>query len=205
MSYRHEIPGGAAWSFPVRADRLIKLTALGAGSNATVLLISADRVDRLNIPDTLKAQMSACIRPGLVLMSDRGLALASVISASPDWHDCLSGFGPDARTGLVSELTKHGLGEADLHGSINFFSKVAIADDDHASMAYVPGHAAPGDSVVLRTELDLLIVVSTAPHPLSEQPPAAVEIEVSPATSSSPVPARDEAVRALEMTRRAAL
>lgn len=203
MSYRHDIPADAVWSTPVRADRLIELTALGADANATVLLIGADRVDRLNIPDTLKAQMSACIRPGLVLMSDRGLALASVLESSLDWHDCLSGFG--ARDGLVIELTKYGLGEADLHGSINFFSKVAIAGDERASMAYVPGHAAVGDSVVLRTELDLLMVVSTAPHPLSGQPAAGVAVEVSLATGPSSVPARDEAVRALEMARRVAL
>jgi len=219
MSYQHEIPGGAAWSFPVRAGRLIRMTALGQDANATTLLIGADRLDRLNVPDTLKAQMSACIRPPMVLMSDRGMALASVVASSLDWHDCLTGFNHDvhlqkpssyaldgndwkrsARMGLVSELTKHGLSEADLHGSINFFSKVAIGD--RTTMAYVAGHATAGDTVDLRTEQDLLVVISTAQHPLSHQDPAGVRIEVSPATELHQ-PQRDEAARALEMSRRA--
>src|SRR5882757_235727 len=128
MSYQHELPGGAAWSFPVRAGRRIRLTALGPDANATMLLFGPDRLDRLNVPDTLKAQMSACIRPPMVLMSDRGQALASVTGSSLDWHDALTGFGHEthlerfgpssygadrnawrraAHTGLVSELTRH--------------------------------------------------------------------------------------------------
>ena len=109
MSYQHEIPGGAAWSFPVRAARSIKLTALGPAANATMLLFGPDRLDRLNVPDTLKAQMSACIRPPMVLMSDRGLALASVVATTSNWHDALNGFSQDARAGLLIELAKHGL------------------------------------------------------------------------------------------------
>ena len=229
MSWSHEIPGGSAWSTPVRAGRLVTLTALGDDANASVLLFGPDRLDRLNVPDTLKAQMSACIRPPLVLMSDRGLALASVVSATQPWHDALTGFGHDrhlerfgpssyatdrnewrrsARLGLVSELTKHGLGEADLHGPVNFFSKVAIADDARASLSWTPGHTSAGDQVVLRTELDLLLVVSTAPHPLSDAPyaPAGVQVEVAvapPTVEDDPSwLVRDESARALEMSRR---
>ena len=50
----------------------------------------------------------------------------------------LAGFHRDPN--LLNELAKHGLGEADLHGSINFFSKVAI--DDRAALSYAPDHAA---------------------------------------------------------------
>jgi len=229
VSWSHEIPGGSAWSTPVRAGRLVTLTALGDDANASVLLFGPDRLDRLNVPDTLKAQMSACIRPPLVLMSDRGLALASVVSATQPWHDALTGFGHDrhlerfgpssyatdrnewrrsARLGLVSELTKHGLGEADLHGSVNFFSKVAIADDARASLSWTPGHTSAGDQVVLRTELDLLLVVSTAPHPLSDAAYApagvVVDVAVAPVTAEDDPSwlIRDESARALEMSRR---
>jgi uncharacterized protein YcgI (DUF1989 family) len=197
MSYQHDIPGGAVWSFPVRAGRQIKLTALGPGANATMLLFGPDRLDRLNIPDTMKAQMSACIRPPMVLMSDRGLALASVVASTLDWHDCLNGFSATARTGLLIELAKHGLTEDDLHGSINFFTKVAL--DDDTKMTHV--RSAPGGTVELRTEQDVLVVLSTVQHPLSQQDPAGIRIEVSPATEQHQ-PQRDEAARALEMSRR---
>lgn len=229
MRYSHDIPGGAAWSAPVRAGRLVTLTALGTDANATVLLYGADRLDRLNVPDTMKAQMSACIRPPMVLMSDRGLALASMVSSTSDWHDCLTGFGHDAhlerfgpssyaehrndwrrsaRSGLVTELTKHGLGEGDLHGPVNFFSKVGVLDDARASLAWVAGHTGAGDEVVLRTEQDLLLVLSTAPHPLStaEYGPAGVRVDVVrasvPAEDDPSAMFRDESARALEMSRR---
>ena len=229
MSYAHEVPGGAAWSAPVRAGRLVTLTALGADANATVLLYAADRLDRLNVPDTMKAQMSACIRPPMVLMSDRGLALASVVSSTSDWHDCLTGFGHEthlerfgpssyathrndwrlsARSGLLSELTKHGMGEPDLHAPVNFFTRVGIVDDAQASLSWVPGSTQAGDEVVLRTEQDVLLVLSTAPHPLStgEHRPAGVRVAVSvalPTTDDDPSKRfRDESARALEMTGR---
>jgi uncharacterized protein len=211
--YHHDIPGGSAWSTPVRAGRLITLTALEAGANLSVLLIGSDRLDRLNVPDTLKAQMSACIRAPMVLMSDGGLALASVVASSLDWHDALTGFAHDrSRNGLVSnglflELAKHGLGEADLHGCVNFFSKVAI--DEQAGLRFVPGHARAGDSVSLRTEQDLLLVAATTPHPMDNtkvHPPAAVRVEVAVAGQLEPGDEPDRllptSARALEQTRR---
>lgn len=229
--YVHDLPGGAAWSAPVAAGRLVTLTALGDRANCSMLLLNADGVDRLNIPDTLKAQMSARITAPMVLMSDRGLALASVVDSSLDWHDCLAGFGSEAhlerfgatsyaadrndwrrsaRTGLVSELTKHGLDERDLHAPVNFFSKVAIADDARASMTFVPGHARAGDSVTLRTEHDVLLVLCAAPHPLDpgEYAPSAVQVtvEVAATVAQDTDPSwnwREESARALEMSRRA--
>jgi len=228
-TWGHELPGGAAWSAPVRAGRLVTFTALGDDANASVLLVGADRLDRLNIPDTLKSQMSACIAAPMVLMSDRGVALASVVSSSLPWHDCLTGFGHDGHLarhgrssyavdrndwrrsaihGLIAELTKHGLGEADLHGCVNFFTKVGIADDASATLAWTPGWCAAGDSVTLRTEQDLLVIVSTAPHPLNPGAwaPAGLRIEVAPAQPvASDDPSRvfrAESARALEAARR---
>ena len=194
----HDIPGGAVWSAPVRVGRSITLTALADGANASVLIIGADRLDRLNIPDTLKSQMSARIRTGMVLMSDRGLALATVVASTLDWHDCLTGGRPGHL--VLLELAKHGFGAIDLHGCINFFSKVGIADDARASLAFVPGHARSGDSVTLRAEQDLLVFISTAPHPLSDGPAAGVAVQIASADETD-LEVREEAVRALELTR----
>ena len=199
MSWSHEIPGGSAWSATVKAGRLVTLTALGDDANASVLLFGPDRLDRLNVPDTLKAQMSACIRPPLVLMSDRGLALATVIASTLDWHDCLTGALPDRL--LLLELTKHGFGEADLHGCINFFSKVGVADDARVSLAFVPGHARAGDTVTLRADQDLLVFVSTAAHALSDLPAVGVAVQIETPEHTEDPDLREEAVRALRLTR----
>lgn len=198
-AHTHDLPGAAAWSAPVRAGCTVTLTALGDGANASVLIIGADRLDRLNIPDTLKSQMSARIKPGMVLMSDRGLALATVIASTLDWHDCLTGALPDRL--LMLELVKHGFGEADLHGCINFFSKVAVADDPRASIAFIPDHAHAGDTVTLRADQDLLVFVSTAPHALSDLPPAGVAVHLETPDHTEDPELREEAVRALRLTR----
>ena len=224
----HEIPGGAGWSLRLRAGREVRLTALGAGANCSVLLFdAADPVDRMNLPDTLKAQMSARIHVPLVLMSDRGVGLASVTGSSLDWHDALSGhstdahvarFGPSsyaddrngwrrsARSLLVSELAKYGRGPADLHATVNFFSKVATSDDDAGTLTFVANHAAAGDWVALRCEVPLLFVCATAPHPLDPRwQPAAVRVEVFagalPGPDDPSATFRDESARALAVAR----
>jgi urea carboxylase-associated protein 2 len=218
----HDIPAGGYWSLLLRAGRVLRLTALDDGAACSTLVFAAgDPVDRLNVPDTLKAQMSARIRPPMVLMSDRGNALASVTGSSLDWHDCLTGhsldvhtgaFGPSsygtdrndwrrsARSGLLSELRKHGRGPADLHGCVTFFAKVAIGPD--GGFAHVPDHAHAGDWVTLRAEQDLLLVFSTAPHPMSRVwAPGAVRAQVEAGQPYGPddpsVTFRPESARAL--------
>lgn len=220
----HDLPADAAWSVLLRAGRQLRCTALGDGANLSTLVLRADHpTDRLNVPDTLKAQMSARVLPPMVLMSDRGVGLASVTSSSLDWHDALCGHSTEqhlarfprtsyqqdrndrrlsARTGLLSELVKHGRGRADLHASINFFSKVAL--DDHGGLSLVPGWSVAGDHVVLRAEVDLLVLVSTAPHPLATTwAPAGVRLEIGDAVpDDAPRRFRDESARALEQAER---
>lgn len=228
MLVSHDIPPGAGWSLQVRAGRALRLTALGPGANCSTLLFAAnDPVDRMNVPDTLKAQMSARIHPPMVLMSDRGVGLASVTGSSLDWHDALCGhstdvhvaaFGPSsyatdrnewrrsARSLLVSELTKHGRGVADLHATVNFFSKVATSDDETGTLMFVAEHSVAGDWVSLRCEVDLLVVCATAPHPLDARwQPAGVRAEVlamsPPAPDDPSALFRDESARALAAAR----
>lgn len=221
-TYAHEIPGGAAWSMAVPAGRLVRMTALGAATNVSMQLFAADRLDRLNVPDTMKAQMSACITPPMVLMSDRGTGLASVVSSTLSWHDCLGGLGSDAhlagqtsyatdrndwrrsaRTLLLLEFAKYGLGESDLHAPVNWFSKVVISDPD-AGLRLAEGHCSAGDSVVVRTEQPVVLMLSTCPHPLSDTGAAdAVEItiiEADPVAADDPSRVwRPESGRAIEI------
>lgn len=224
----HVVPAGAGWSLRVRAGRTVRFTALGDGANLSLLVLAgADLVDRMNIPDTLKAQMSARIRPPMVLMSDRGVGLASVTGSSLDWHDCITGHGLDrhaaqagvtsyqtdgnawrrsARDLLASELRKHGRNTPDLHACVNVFSKVATHDDLDGTLIFVSGWSKSGDWLSLRAEVDLLLVTAAVPHPMDPcWSPAAVQVEV---TESGPVSEDDpsmtfrpESARALEQAR----
>lgn len=230
MTRGFEIPGGAAGSLRLRRHRALTLTCLGDGANVSMLIYAADNpLDRLNVPDTLKAQMSARIAPPMVLMSDMGRALASVTGSSLDWHDAITGHSLDAhverrhgastyaddgngrrlsaRAGLLDELWKHGLGLRDLHASVNWFTKVAPRGDPRGTLEYVPGHAATGDWVTLRAEQDLLIVLCTSPHPLDpaeSRRPAAVRVTVeavaAPDLDDPSRVFRAESARALAVT-----
>lgn len=222
-----EIPGGASRAFVVPRGRVIRLEALADSANASVLLFAANRPsERLCLPDTLKAQMQARIRPPMVLMSDAGRALCSVVGSTLDWHDALCGHSTpqavlrkygesdyardrnawkrSARTLLLDELTSYGLDERSLHGCVNFFSKVATSGDERGTLSWVPGHSSAGDWVELRTEQDVLLLLATSPHPLDERPawdPAAVRVVISPASPPGPDDPsrtfREESARAL--------
>jgi uncharacterized protein len=223
--YSHEVPGGAGWSLTVQRGHELRLECLGAGANVSMLLYAArEPVERLNIPDTLKAQMSARIAVPMVLMSDLGRALCSVTGSSLPWHDAISGhsvdvrrFGPSsyaadgndwrrpARELLLDELATLGLTRRDLHACVNWFSKVV--PDGAGRLSYVVGHAAAGDWVSLRAEQDVLAVLATAPHPLdpaTRWQPAGVRVSVSP--DAPPAEAsrhfRPESARALTAAER---
>ncbi|MBR7834411.1 DUF1989 domain-containing protein [Actinospica durhamensis] len=239
--YTIEVPGDAADSLRLRRHRTLTLRCLGPGANVSMLLYALeDRTERLNVPDTLKAQMSARVAAPMALMSDMGRALASVTGSSLDWHDAITGHGLSglggggvgvgagggvavgaggggARRGLLDELAKHGLDRRDLHATVNFFSKVAPVGDARGTLVYEPGHADEGDWVTLRAEIDLLVVLSTAPHPLAPAasgsasagasgsvPGVRLEIDESPAPGAEDATRRfrAESARALELAER---
>ena len=82
----------------VPRGRVVRLQALGAGANVSVLLYAVHRPwERLCVPDTLKAQLSACVRPPMVLTSDAGRALVSCVGSSLSWHDALTGRSTQAQ------------------------------------------------------------------------------------------------------------
>jgi uncharacterized protein YcgI (DUF1989 family) len=225
--FEHTVPGGAAWSCTVRRDDRVTLTAVADRATVTMLVFNAhDTGERLNVPDTLKAQMSARIVAPMVLMSQRGRALASVYGSSLDWHDAITGyshpkhvavFGPsgyqadrnewrrDAYSLLLGELWARGLDERDLHAPVNWFTKVTPRE---ASLAFVADHAHAGDDVTLRAEQDLLLVCATAPHPLDPAwSPSGCAVTVDAYAWPDEHPSRsfrDESARALDAAGRIA-
>lgn len=227
---KEQVPGGAAWSLVVHRGEQLRVTALGDDANVS-LLVSPDLRpgERLSVPDTCKAQMQSRIRAPMVLISDLGRALMSMTGSSLSWHDCLTGHGTDthlelygpssyavdrnawkqsARAGLLDELAKRGLGPRDLGPTVNLFTKVVAGDDDRGTLTYEP-QARAGDWVALRAELDVLVVLSTSPHPLDPRTkwaPSAVELEISRVEPPGPDDAsrtfRPESARALAETER---
>lgn len=184
------VPGAATWSGVLHRGETLEIEDLEGGANAALLIIDARRPsERLNVPDTLKAQHVARITSGVALYSDMGRVLVSVVDDTCGWHDPLCGHGRqsdvDARYGatayaternavrrgareqLVLELAKHGLGARDMAATINLFSKVTV--DAHGSLEFHPDASAAGSRLILRADTDVLVLLNTAPHPLDRR------------------------------------
>lgn len=185
------VPGGGHWSYRLPRGTTLRMTALDAGANLSLVLYSAqEKLERYNLPDSLKAQHTAHYTRGHVLMSDMGRSMASITADTVGWHDPLGllldnrlmhekyGDHPyqqyrnamyrSGRDGLLIEIGKYGLAKRDLVAPVNFFSKVVV--DGEGRFDYVPGHAKAGDHVDLRLDMDVIVAYSAAPHPLDPDP-----------------------------------
>ena len=181
------IPGGNHWSGLMRRGTALRLTDLGGGANLSALFYNAeDKLERYNMPDSLKAQHTAFLTAGNVCYSDMGRVMVSIISDSVGWHDTICGVSDakmvaaqygtsnyqthrndmyrSGKDGLLIELAKHGLGKRDLTPTINFFSKVT--PDDAGNLNFIQNHSKVGSTVDIRFDMNVLLVVSAAPHPL---------------------------------------
>lgn len=202
LLYEDHLPGGGMWSGMVRRHQTLRLTALEDGANVGLMAYSADTpLERLNLPDTLKAQHTAKLTRGHVLMSDMGRTLLSLTADTVGWHDPLGGHGNaalvlkkygeatyqekrnawhrNAHDDFLIELGKYGLGKRDLVANVNFFSRLDV--DDAGAMRFHPGNAKAGATVDLRAEMNVLVVLNTCQHPLDPTPsyaPKAVKVTV---------------------------
>ena len=189
--FEERLPGGGLWSAVLRRHQVLRLTDLEGGANVSLMVWNARAPsDRLNLPDTLKAQFTAKITHGHVLMSDMGRVLLSVTADAVGWHDPLGGHGDaaealakygertyqEARNGwhrnahdnFLVEMGKQGLGARDLAANVNFFSRLDA--DAEGRLNFHAGNAKAGDAVDLRAEMDVLVVLTTCQHPLDPQP-----------------------------------
>lgn len=185
------IPGGGHWSWRLSRGIALRFAALDERANCSVVLYAAhDRLERYSMPDSLKAQHTAHYRTGHVLMSDMGRALASFTHDTLGWHDPLGGlldtptmearYGArrfeahrnamyrSGRDGLLIETGKHGLTLRDQIAPVNLFSKVAV--DAEGRFVFDAQRPVRGAQVELRMDLDVIVAVSTAPHPLDDRP-----------------------------------
>ncbi|MEE3420505.1 MAG: urea amidolyase associated protein UAAP1 [Lachnospiraceae bacterium] len=226
--FTKEFRPGEKWSGLIGKHKYIYFKALGDDANVSVLMYNMlDKSERFNMPDTLKAQFTAFLTKGNVLMSDNGRVMASIVEDSTGWNDAMCGHTTrimtDEKYGKTSyqkerndfyrcgeenfkvELIRNNMSKRDLVPCLNLFSKVYIGED--GSMNYVPDHCKEGATVTLRTEMDILIVISNTPNPLdpaSEYPSVPIIMEVSdapkPDITDPCVTYRAENLRAFENT-----
>ena len=178
---------GEKWSGLIGRGKYVHFKALGDNANVSILMYNMrDTSERYNMPDTLKAQYTAHLTKGNVLMSENGRGMASIGEDSLGWHDSISGYTTriltDEKYGKTTyqhqgndyyrcgeenfkiELVRNNMSKRDLVPCVNLFSKVYVEED--GSMHYVPDHCKAGATVTLRTEMDVILIASNTPNPL---------------------------------------
>lgn len=189
--YDEHLPGGGLWSAILRRHHILRLTDLEGGANVSLMAWNATSpLERLNLPDTLKAQYTAKLTRGHVLMSDMGRCLLSITADTVGWHDPLGGHGDagdarlkygertwqaarnawhrNAHDNFLVEMGKHGLGTRDLAANVNFFSRLDAREDGR--LTFHPVNSKAGDTVDLRAEMDVLVALTNCQHPLDPHP-----------------------------------
>jgi len=210
MLWEETIGAGGYAARELRRGARLRLIDLRGDACVSMLIFNADRpIERLNVADTVKVQWNAYLRAGSLLLSDMGRVLMSITTDDAATHDTFCGpsnarnarlpdgaparsMQPTARDRLLLGAAKFGLGRKDVHPCINWFKGVRIA----AGGALHPdlGPFAAGRALVLRAEMNLILVLANCPHVLDRRADYAVA-PVRVSAWRAPVTPADDPIR----------
>ena len=209
IEYTTELAAGGHWSLRMARGTIMRLTDLEGGGNVGMMFYNPENVlERYNAPDTLKCQHTFRVTKGHCLYSDMGRIFASIIEDSTEGHDTVCGnttalitaqrwgkrdyqqnrnqWHQNGQDAFLVELEKYGLGIKDLGANLNFFSLVVTDEAGNMQLNSQPSSA--GSHVILRFEMDTLVVLHACPHPLNHSekyPCKPIGIELGLANSVS--------------------
>lgn len=174
--------GGYATRRLARGSRL-RLVDLQGDACASLLIYNAEMpTERLNVADTVKIQWNAYLGAGKLVLSDMGRVLMSILEDEAETHDAFCGtsnaatnaakYGegrnssafPNGRDRLLLGSAKHGLQRRDVHPCVNLFKGTRIEAD--GAITPLIGPYEPGRTMILRAEMNVIVVLANCPHVL---------------------------------------
>jgi urea carboxylase-associated protein 1 len=176
---RETIAARAPWSTVVPAGHTLRIVDLGGNQAVDCLLYNAHATgERYSAPDTIVAQGNIFLVAGTVLVSNEGNPMMTITATTCARHDTIGGAcSRESNTLRYGHHTfhqhacvdnfllagsHHGLGKRDLVSNINWFMNVPVGAD--GTLGIVDGISAPGLSVDLRAEMDVLVLISNCPQ-----------------------------------------
>jgi urea carboxylase-associated protein 1 len=173
------VPARAAWSRVVGEGQTLRIVDLGGNQAVDCLLYNAhDTAERYSAADTIVAQRNIFLVAGTQLMSNEGAPLMTITATTCAYHDTIGGAcSRESNTlryghhtahqhacvdNFLDEGMRRGLTKRDLVPNINWFMNVPIGDD--GTLGIVDGISAPGLSVDVRAETDVLVLISNCPQ-----------------------------------------
>jgi hypothetical protein len=210
LIWEERIAAGGYASRLLTRGSLLRLIDLEGDACASILLFNSEMpTERLNVADTMKVQWNAYLGAGKLLLSDMGRVMMSIVADDAETHDAFcgasnlasntraygdgsnSGAYPNARDRLLLGVAKHGLGRKDVHPCINLFKGVRI--EAEGTVTPVLGPFPPGRTVLLRAEMNLILVVANCPHVLDPRPWSITPLRAT--AWRGPVTAADDLIR----------
>jgi uncharacterized protein len=173
------VPARAPWFHRVATGQTLRIVDLEGNQAVDFLLYAqADDTERYSAQDTVAAQGNLFLRKGAVLLSNEGRPMMTITATSVDYHDTIGGacscesntlrYGHHTKSEhacvenfLEANMTE-GRGKRDIVSNINFFMNVPVEAD--GALGIVDGISAPGLTVDLRAEMDVIVVVSNCPQ-----------------------------------------
>jgi urea carboxylase-associated protein 1 len=173
------VPARAAWSAVVRAGQVLRIVDLEGNQAVDFLAYRADDPgERYSAADTIVAQENIFLVTGSRLLSNEGRPMMTIVASDCAYHDTIGGacsresntlrYGHHTRhqhacvDNFLDEGSRHGLGKRDLVSNINWFMNVPVGPD--GTLGIVDGISAPGLSVALRADVDVLVLISNCPQ-----------------------------------------
>lgn len=169
----------APWLHHIAAGQTLRIVDLEGNQAVDFLLYSADDdAERYSAQDTVAAQGNLFLREGTILRSNEGRPMMTIASTSVEYHDTIGGAcSCESNTLRYGHHTKaqhacvenfleanliEGRGKRDIVSNINFFMNVPVEED--GALGIVDGISAPGLTVDLKAEMDVIVVVSNCPQ-----------------------------------------
>jgi urea carboxylase-associated protein 1 len=186
----------SAWARVVPAGHTLRITDLGGNQAVDCLLYDPyDHSHRYSAADTIAAQQNIYLVAGTRLLSNEGESMMTIAATTCAYHDTIGGAcSRESNTLRYGHHTahqhacvdnfldagmRHGLDKRDLVSNINWFMNVPIAAD--GTLGIVDGISAPGLTVDLRAEMDVLVLISNCPqinNPCNGFDPTPVRLQV---------------------------
>jgi len=173
------VPARAPWLHHIAAGQTLRIVDLEGNQAVDFLLYAAaDDAERYSAQDTVAAQGNLFLHQGTILRSNEGRPMMTIAATSVDYHDTIGGacscesntlrYGHHAKAqhacveNFLEANLLEGRGKRDIVSNINFFMNVPVEAD--GSLGIVDGISAPGLTVDLRAEMDVVVVVSNCPQ-----------------------------------------
>jgi len=169
----------APWRHRINAGEMLRIIDLEGNQAVDFLLYAADDdAERYSAQDTIAAQANIFLRTGSALLSNEGRPMMTIAATSVEYHDTIGGacscesnslrYGHHTKAqhscvdNFLEANLRDGRGKRDIVSNINFFMNVPVEAD--GALGIVDGISAPGLTVDLRAEMDVIVVVSNCPQ-----------------------------------------